>query len=219
MSESQWADFFTNQISTIGISGKWVSFEQALLAKAGKTIQVQVMARYVVNADQIEGFLQDVSCQKEAERNLLEMATLDSLTGINNRRKVLEIYHQEFKRSARYKVPLSVCMIDIDHFKNVNDCFGHEAGDIVLSAVAGKICEHVRHSDVCGRYGGEEFLVVFPHTGLVEVHVVMERLRQAVAETIYPVEEESSLKVTISIGIAERTPDIKTPEALIRQAD
>jgi diguanylate cyclase (GGDEF)-like protein/PAS domain S-box-containing protein len=219
VSESQWADFFTNHISTIGISGKWVSFEQSLLVKSGKTIQVQVMARYVVNADQIEGFLQDISCQKEAEQNLLEMATLDSLTGINNRRKVLEIYHQEFKRSIRYNVPLSVCMIDIDRFKSVNDRFGHETGDIVLSAVAGKICEHVRHSDVCGRYGGEEFLVVFPHTGLGEVYVVMERLRQAVAETIYPVDEASSLKVTISIGIAELTPDIETPDALIRHSD
>ncbi len=219
VSENQWADFFTNHISSIGISGKWVSFEQALLSKSGKTIQVQVMARYVVAADQIEGFLQDVSLQKEAERNLLEMATLDSLTGINNRRKVLEIYHQEFKRSVRYNVPLSVGMIDIDHFKRVNDRFGHETGDIVLRAVAEKISEHVRHSDVCGRYGGEEFLVVFPHTDLTNAYVVMERLRQAVAEAIYPVEADLSLKVTVSIGIAERTSEIETPDLLIRRAD
>lgn len=215
----QWVDFINDYISSIDISGKWVSFEHSFSVKPDKNIQVQVMARYVSKADQIEGFLQDITLQKEADRKLLEMATIDALTGINNRLKIIEIYHHEYNRSIRYNVPLSLCMIDIDHFKSVNDRFGHETGDIVLKAFAGKINEHLRHSDICGRYGGEEFCVVLPHTDLAEAHMVMERLRQAVAETVYPLEEEVSTRVTISIGIAERTLHIKTPNELIRQAD
>ena len=123
----------------------------------------------------------DITEQKLTEAKLRELATLDSLTGCYNRRHFLDLGAQAFERSTRYRHPVSVAMLDADHFKDVNDNFGHDVGDRVLRAVADACRRVLRKTDILGRFGGEEFAVVFEQTGLADARMVSERLLAAVA--------------------------------------
>lgn len=130
------------------------------------------------------------------------MATIDWLTNLYNRRHFFRLGEEEIARARRYKHPVSVIMIDIDHFKSVNDTHGHSVGDEVLSKIAKRILSGLRQSDFAGRYGGEEFAVVLPETDANSAaEIVAERLRGAVDSN--PVETaEGPLHVTISVGVA-----------------
>ncbi|MCB1316808.1 MAG: diguanylate cyclase, partial [Leptospiraceae bacterium] len=109
-----------------------------------------------------------------------ELAATDSLTFLYNRRVIDERLDDEIRRAIRYQRPLSIMMIDIDHFKNVNDSLGHQCGDAVLVSLARLLCLNLRHIDIVGRYGGEEFLVILPETSAEMALPVAERLRQSV---------------------------------------
>jgi diguanylate cyclase (GGDEF)-like protein len=119
--------------------------------------------------------------------------------------------------AERYSHPLSVAMVDIDHFKDVNDTYGHKAGDRVLEGVASILVEHLRMPDKVGRYGGEEFLLVFPETGLDQTQKIAERIRAAVSNAEFDVGERK-INLTISIGatLFERGEDL---EQLLSRAD
>jgi diguanylate cyclase (GGDEF)-like protein/PAS domain S-box-containing protein len=159
----------------------------------------------------------DISEQKAAQDRLRDLATHDALTGAFNRRHVEEVLRRELERADRYGRPLTVAMLDADHFKRVNDGHGHQVGDEVLRTLAGRCTKTLRSHDVLGRYGGEEFVIVFPETGLDEAGVVAERLRLAIAEQ--PVSTgELSLPVTVSIGLATSGRG-QTPESLLARAD
>lgn len=133
----------------------------------------------------------------EKTRALSEMAATDELTRLPNRRSILELLGHEFARAQRYIEPLAVLMIDIDHFKNVNDTLGHAAGDAVLQGLARLLRASLRDSDFAGRFGGEEFLVVLPHQDEHGALIAAERLRRKIAEgTVGP----GGLCVTVSIG-------------------
>ena len=154
----------------------------------------------------VSGIVFDVSEQKRMEelleaknRRLEEMSMRDYLTDLYNRRALMEKLDFEIKRRNRTKSPLSVVMLDLDHFKQVNDTHGHQVGDQVLIQVADLLRKSVREIDIVGRYGGEEFLVILPDCPVKEAVNVAERIRAGVAKFDFYL----SLKLTISGGAAE----------------
>ena len=146
-------------------------------------------------------------------------ATYDKLTGVSNRQALLVNLFAEVERSNRYERPLSVAFVDIDHFKNVNDTYGHAAGDLVLRAVAQTLKAHLRASDQVGRYGGEEFMLLLTETDVEEGATLTEKLRNLVARQKVPVAEGQELSVTISIGIAGGKGGKLRSDDLVRDAD
>ena len=148
---------------------------------------------------------------------VLQYATLDALTNLNNRRQFEVRLKQEIATTKRQKNPLCAMMGDIDFFKKVNDTYGHASGDAVLRTVASIIKEHLRESDIPSRYGGEEFAVLLPYTHIEEAKIVGERLRKAVETTPIPIDKKN-INVTISMGLAEFSPQ-ETGEDLFKRAD
>lgn len=149
----------------------------------------------------------------------------DVLTGWNNRRYLHVRLSEELARARRDATTLTCLMLDIDHFKRVNDTFGHAAGDEVLKEIAQRIESQVRASDVAARYGGEEFVILLPNTDSVSGELLAERIRSEIASTPIDVGKREGVTVTVSIGIAGTTPqrndlDLKTVgESLIARAD
>lgn len=147
-----------------------------------------------------------------------EMALFDGLTGVFVRRHVMERLQEEFQRGQRLQYPLSVLMIDIDHFKQYNDAYGHLVGDVALQEVARLIRQGVRGLDVVGRYGGEEFLCVLPEADGPAAKQVAERIRSQVALKPLRAYDETT-QITISIGVASYPKDALQPDALVESAD
>jgi two-component system cell cycle response regulator len=147
-----------------------------------------------------------------------KMATTDGLTGLLNHRLFQEKLTGEFKRLNRLSGPLSLLLADIDHFKKVNDTYGHPVGDLVLKGVSGVIRETIRDIDIPARYGGEEFAVILPGTDAVGAQKIAERLRRAVMAKTFTADGKT-LKVTVSIGIATSPEDAESKEGLIEKAD
>jgi diguanylate cyclase (GGDEF)-like protein len=150
---------------------------------------------------------------------LQRLAAIDPLTGLYNRRFGMARLHEEFTRAARQKMPLGVLMFDIDHFKKVNDTYGHLIGDRILTKVS-MLCRSVlREGDIVMRYGGEEFLAILPAASKEDVTDIGERIRRIVEETQFDVGEQLT-QITISIGGAAY-PDLKiaTEDDLVMCAD
>jgi len=151
---------------------------------------------------------------------LSSFAYVDSLTGVGNRHYFDMIIKQEIKRHERLGSKFSVVMIDIDHFKDINDRFGHGAGDLVLNQLANIIKDNAREIDYVIRYGGEEFLVILPHTNKESAHIFAERLRKRVENHNFIIDNGKQVKITISIGISEFDPRAdKNFEAVLKDAD
>lgn len=155
-------------------------------------------------------------------RVLSEVSARDSLTGLYNRWYVMEKIESEMNRSLRHGSPVSVLMLDIDHFKRVNDTWGHSVGDMVLRAVGQVLRDSCRVYDVPGRYGGEEFCIVLPETKLGNTPAVAERIRTRVEANAVTVEGDQ-INVTASIGVAGVDADtadaVLTASALVDRAD
>ena len=148
-----------------------------------------------------------------------DAATIDKLTGVSNRQKLIADLVDEIDRANRYGRPLSVAFVDIDHFKNVNDTYGHAAGDVVLRAVAQTLQSNLRATDQVGRYGGEEFMLILTETDVEEGAVLTEKLRTLVARERVAIGPDQQLSVTISIGIAGGTGGSLRFDTLVRDAD
>ncbi|MES2352869.1 MAG: diguanylate cyclase [Pseudomonadota bacterium] len=147
-----------------------------------------------------------------------ESANRDGLTGIYNRRHLEERLAQEFSRCKRYGGGFSLLMFDLDHFKRVNDQYGHLGGDAVLRAAAARVTNVIRTADIFGRYGGEEFALILPETDLAAATIVGEKVRKAIGET--PIEfDGQKLTATTSVGITTMRSDLPAYEALIHEAD
>jgi diguanylate cyclase (GGDEF)-like protein len=146
-------------------------------------------------------------------------ATYDKLTGVSNRQTLLANLLDEVERANRYERALSVAFVDIDHFKNVNDTYGHAAGDVVLRAVAQTLKANLRASDEVGRYGGEEFMLLLTETNVEEGANLTEKLRNLVARQKVKIADGQELSVTISIGIAGGSGGSLRPDTLMRDAD
>ena len=148
------------------------------------------------------------------------MAQLDGLTRLLNQREISRRLEEEMTRAKRYGLDLSCLMIDVDHFKIVNDKYGHQRGDQVLKKVATFLKESIRKSDVIGRYGGDEFLMVFPQTNSTNAKVAANRIRRIFAEKMRRFQKRLPIQNTLSIGISSvPAKGIKNYRDLINQAD
>ena len=153
-----------------------------------------------------------------ANRRLRVLADTDPLTSLPNRRSFMDALHVEAERGRRHGRPLSLALLDIDHFKNVNDTYGHDSGDKLLCAIAATMERELRISDKCGRLGGEEFAIFFPETGRTQAYAVCERLMSSFRVLRLNVGAHV-LQCTVSIGLVEFLPDSDDTESLIRRAD
>lgn len=178
-------------------------------------IRIDAMLRIKSLTEQLEA----------ANAKLAELAETDGLTGVANRRRLDQVKELEHERSRRYKRPLGILVIDIDHFKKINDTYLHTAGDQVLKVVATAIREMLRRSDFCGRYGGEEFVVLAPELTAEGAMVLGERIRQHIASLQIdpgpaPDGQPRVVRVTVSIGVAAFDNGASAPMSeLMRQAD
>lgn len=196
--------------------------EFSALRKDGSIIPVErsVASFQLDGAHYAVGSLRDISDRKRKEEQLKVMATTDSLTGLNNRRRFMELLLRELKKSQRYQVPFSVLTFDADKFKRINDTFGHEAGDRVLMDIARVTHTTMRKTDFHGRLGGEEFAVGLPHTDLEGAINLAERLRAAFEASAVVTEEGHILHYTVSLGVTCCPPgDTIEMETLMKQAD
>jgi diguanylate cyclase (GGDEF)-like protein len=158
----------------------------------------QIMATRRANA-----MLQQEAAQRAAlEETLRIQASVDPLTGLNNRREYEKLFQHEMARARRERTPLSLAMVDLDHFKRINDEHGHAAGDAVLKATAQLLREQLRSVDIAGRLGGEEFTVLMPNTSLHACAAVMQRMLQALQTLRIPF-GECSLQLTATVGVAQ----------------
>lgn len=157
---------------------------------------------YVPEVDLIRIYVLDITQRKQAEEEIYLLATTDGLTGIANRRQFAIIMTREVERAKRYGAPMSVVMYDIDYFKHVNDTFGHDVGDAVLQTLTGLVKENIRAQDVPARWGGEEFMVLMPHSSLEAARDAAEKLRQQIAAHHF----DKCGQLTVSFGVATFEP-------------
>ena len=163
-------------------------------------------------------FIHDATRRKSLERKLKAMASTDSLTGCCNRRRFLTILRHEFRQARRNRTPLTFAMMDLDHFKGVNDTYGHPAGDSLLKALAKTCGKIIRDSDCFGRLGGEEFGLILPATAIAAATPVLARIREA-AESLRVELAQASVGATLSIGISGADVDDTDENAMLRRAD
>lgn len=147
-----------------------------------------------------------------------QLATIDGLTGLYNHRTFQERLETEIERAKRFRSKFSLLMMDIDHFKKLNDTYGHSTGDEILKRVGCKILENIRNIDLAARYGGEEFAVILPETPLEGARITAERIRDTISD--YRISQgENIISVTVSIGIATYPDNATTRKDLIERAD
>ena len=160
----------------------------------------------------------DITDLVKNAQELKKLATIDSMTGLYNRRHFLVLAETEWGRFQRYQRPLTMLMVDVDHFKLVNDKFGHATGDIVLTSVANACFEDKRTTDIVGRIGGEEFAMLLPETDIEQAAIVAERVRQKIMKRRL-LAEDRDLSVTVSLGVAQATLSMSGVGALLNAAD
>jgi two-component system, cell cycle response regulator len=156
---------------------------------------------------------------EQTQTALRELAIKDGLTGVYNRREFNRRLAAELERSQRYQHSFALVMMDIDFFKNLNDTYGHQAGDEALRIVAALLQQEVRPTDQVARYGGEEFVIILPETSGDDAAALADRLRQAIAATAVPVAPDQSTHITASIGLAAFPSDAQTDDKLTAAAD
>ena len=206
-------------IQTIG--GRWLD----LRTTAVKSTSNQVLGHVVL--------LRDVTAERDTQEHLIrtqvalqalnkklaELAQTDELTGLANRRHLFESLHKEWARSTRYERNLSLIVLDFDHFKAVNDNYGHQTGDQVLASIAATLKQEVRPQDLVARHGGEEFSVLLPETSEGAALQVAIRIHAALAEIVHSNGQGGTLRLTASLGVTTRSPDDLDPDALMSHAD
>lgn len=197
------------------------TFEKELLHK-GKLYYFEIKLMQILDiSEKFKGMvviLNDITKRKNLEKELTVLATTDYLTGANNRKKLLDSVQKEFLHSKKYGKPLSIMMIDVDHFKNINDNYGHHTGDIVLQEMVKECLSSLRKSDIFGRLGGEEFLVVLVDTEISEAIQVTERLRKNLSQLNIRT-EFGTVYFTVSIGIACMKDEDENVEQLLERVD
>jgi diguanylate cyclase (GGDEF)-like protein len=178
---------------------------QAMLMNRGMAIVVVLAIAFLLNR------------VTHSEQRLIRISTTDPLTGIFNRRHFMAMLAREQHRAERYKTGFSVLMLDIDHFKKINDTHGHPIGDEAIKAMAAAASKHLRPTDMIGRFGGEEFVVMLPHTDESGAVVAAERIRESVANVVVPAGTQD-VRFTVSIGAATYARKT-TAEQMIECAD
>ncbi len=196
-------------------------FESKHRTREGKVYPAEI----IVNFLEYEGdeyncaFVRDITERKQMEDELMRQARMDFLTGLSSRGYFMEQAELELSRALRYDNSLSIFMMDVDFFKQVNDNHGHKVGDEVLKKLAEVCCQTLRDVDIVGRVGGEEFAILLPETGRDEAAEVAERLREAIANAKVPLPVGLPIHFTVSIGVASLSSKEDNMDVLLNLAD
>ncbi|WP_345984628.1 diguanylate cyclase [Sulfurimonas sp. HSL-1656] len=195
--------------------------EVQLQRKDGSLFLAEVSGSPILigETEQFLGVIRDVTEFRRMERALEYSARHDALTGLYNRHVLEKQLQAEVSRAERYDHPLSLFMLDIDHFKKINDTYGHHVGDMALRKVSGMLRKTMRKSDVTARYGGEEFVIILPETAHDEAMKLAERLCSEIAGEPYMTGAERSFSLTVSLGVASLSEHIDTADKLLEAAD
>ncbi len=176
--------------------------------------ELEARVRAMLRIKELQGELE------EKNRELARLSISDGLTGLYNHRHIQEVVHEEFERAKRTREPLAVVMFDFDHFKRVNDTYGHQVGDRVLQEMARILRNTAREIDKLGRYGGEEFIAVLPDTGIDDAVTFAERVRERVERHPFAVGQARPIHLTVSAGAATYPhPAVYNAKTLIHRAD
>ena len=195
--------------------------EVELRARDGELFWALLSARSVgfSTLDTVMIGFTDLTAQKAVEHQLRYLAQRDPLTQAYNRHHFWQLASTEMARVKRYRRPLSLAMIDADHFKRINDEYGHHVGDLVLRLLVDTCQDGLRKNDVLARYGGEEFIVLLPETPVDGAQAVVERLRERIASTPLTLEDGREVAVTVSVGLAGLSNYEEEFQALLKRAD
>lgn len=198
-------------------------FEKRYLRKDGSIAWVHISVALLTDADRqplrFISAVQDITALAMAQKELERQARMDYLTGLANRRYFMELARHELVRVQRYASPLAVIMVDIDFFKQVNDLYGHSAGDQVLQKTAQIMREVLREADIIGRIGGEEFAILLPETDKRRATEVAHRLQSTIANNRILLDSGVNLSVTVSIGFAMLSEQDRDIEPVLNKAD
>lgn len=221
--EKDEADVFFAKDNELFEHGGLQVYETQITSSSGKVNVVQFHKQVFTDADgNIAGLLGaifDITDKKQLETALVQLAVTDELTGLPNRRDGMEKMRILHAESERQKRPYCIAMIDIDCFKQINDQYGHSEGDFIINTFANMVKNTLRASDVCFRYGGEEFVVLLPDTELEAGFFVVERLRQAWAQTLLTLTDGQSVCSTVSIGLAQYYAGAFSEEQILLASD
>jgi diguanylate cyclase (GGDEF)-like protein/PAS domain S-box-containing protein len=192
--------------------------EHRIIRRDGKVVWIRnTMVSHVDEGGMLtryDGLIEDITGRKVAEEELKRLATTDKLTGAYNRIKFQEIIDREIERVKRHNQPLSMIIFDIDHFKAVNDSYGHSAGDCALMTIADIVRENIRKIDYFVRWGGEEFMIISSETNLDDAYALAERIRGIIENYTF----EAVGKITVSFGVTEFKEN-DTENSFVKRAD
>lgn len=189
-------------LKTLQAHLRHLTWQTKMVAKGDFSQRVDYMGEFAEAFNNMVLQLEDARARlMESEERYRALSITDSLTGLFNRRHFFELAGRELRRVERHSLQVAILMLDIDHFKLVNDTHGHAEGDKVLQAVAGRLSLNLRQNDVAARYGGEEFVILLPETDLAAAQLVAERFRASIAEM--PMETDGGrLAITASLGVS-----------------
>jgi diguanylate cyclase (GGDEF)-like protein/PAS domain S-box-containing protein len=219
--ESHWQHIKAFQKSPVNVRPMQARPPVRALREDGSEVDIEVSISKITVCNEIEmtAVIRDISERTRFIEQLEKAATHDSLTGIFNRRHGAAILNNEIQRCRRFKHPLSVSMIDLDHFKEINDSYGHAYGDLVLNSVVATLKKTLRDPDTLCRWGGEEFLIVLPETTLDNALLWAERARKSIESETIRLTETTALSITASFGLASLSSHDTTADNLLKRAD
>lgn len=165
------------------------------------------------------GISTDVTEQKRLEKQLRVMATTDALTGVHNRGSFINEFKRELKRASRYDAPMALIMLDVDHFKHINDTHGHAVGDEAIIAMTALCRNNLRETDILGRIGGEEFAIILPEADLEGARQIAERIRKSAENYAFDAGDNTPCRFTASFGLTARQSTDQEPDDLLKRAD
>ncbi len=209
-----------NRYAFLYVSFFQFSFFTLMLADKYHRAKTKLLKNVLEHEELLEKQVLARTKELEAAHNALtKLSEQDALTTLYNRRYFEKIAHNNFALAQRGSQIFSILMLDLDHFKNINDTYGHSVGDDVLVGVSKTLLSIARQSDVCVRYGGEEFIVLLPSIDLEEAQIAAERVRKGIKELSFNSDKKESFGVTISIGISQFSPEDKSIDTIVKRAD
>ena len=190
------------------------------LRSDGSTVPVEVRSRSIEHKgkDSLVTAVRDITTHKEMQARLEHIANSDVLTQVGNRRFFMEMGQREYYRTVRYGQPLSLLMLDVDHFKKINDTYGHDIGDEALKALADICTATLRNSDIFARLGGEEFAAILPGSDINGAMILSERLREKVEQMVTET-ARGPIKFTVSIGVTQQVEGDEGIEMILNRSD
>ncbi len=197
-----------------GIPDEWVEIRTyPIFDTEGKVTHVAEYSRIITERKRAE------DDRKLLIKELEQLSRTDSLTGLMNRRALIEHLEQEVQRSLRYSKAIALILCDIDNFKDINDSFGHTSGDRALEMVADILRDMARKSDIIGRYGGDEFMIIIPESSLDGAEDFAERIRTTLSRKVFTTEHDKKISISLSFGVSSFNPVMDTPDTFVSRAD